>query len=115
MGALDEDIFNNKKFSSLFEEIYNNHKKRDNQISILINELKPLVKESGDAALLVPLIASYLDLGIKNDDHLIKMATVIQRIFNNANNGDKGDELGLSKEEREQLEKELKEISLNKK
>ena len=56
MSQLDSIIFKNKKFSDIFEEIYNNQKKQKEQISALIGELKPLVNEIGDATLIVPLI-----------------------------------------------------------
>lgn len=103
MGALDENIFGKKKFSDLLEEIYNNQKKKQKQIDALINELKPLVKDTGDATLIVPLLAGYIDSGIKNDEQLIKTATIIQRIFNNSQGGGSEDSLGISQSEREQL------------
>ncbi len=102
MSALGENIFGKKKFSDLLEEIYNNQKKREKQIDSLIQELKPLIKDVGDATLIVPLLANYLDMGLKNDDQLIKMATIIQRIFNN-NSGTDGGEFTISAEERAQL------------
>ena len=107
MGALDENIFGKMKFSSLLEEIYNNQKKKQKQIDTLINELKPLVNDMGDATLLVPLIAGYLDSGIKNDEQLIKVATIIQRIFNNSQGGNGDGGFEMSPEEREQLLSEV--------
>jgi hypothetical protein len=83
MGNLDTVIFKGKKFSDLLEEIYSNQKKREEQVKALISELKPLVQEIGDATLIVPLIKEYLEIGVKNDDHLIKMATIIQRAVQN--------------------------------
>jgi hypothetical protein len=44
MGQLDKNIFGKKKFSDILEEIYNNQKKKEEQISTLISELKPLFK-----------------------------------------------------------------------
>ena len=39
MGQLDKKIFGKKKFSDILEEIYNNQKKKEEQISTLISEL----------------------------------------------------------------------------
>ena len=106
MNGLDNVVFGGKKFSDILEEIYNNQKKKDKQISALISELKPLVNEIGDATLIVPLIKEYLEISVKNDEQLIKMATIIQRMANNASsNGDGG--FGISEEEKAQLLAEL--------
>ena len=80
MSDFDKIIFKNKKFSDLLSEIYDNQKRKQDQISVLISELKPLIQDIGDATLIVPLIKEYLDLGIKNDEQLIKIATIIQRV-----------------------------------
>ena len=100
MGSLDEIIFGKKSFSSLLEEIYDNQKKKERQISALISELKPLVKEIGDATLIVPLIKEYLEIGVKNDEQLIKMATIIQRTLQTSTSTDN---FSITEEEKQQL------------
>jgi len=106
--SLDKIIFKNKKFSDLLEEIYDNQKKKEKQISGLIGELRPLVQDTGDATLIVPLIKEYLEIGVKNDDQLVKLATIIQRIIQNQESAT--DSFGISEEEREQLMKEINNI-----
>lgn len=76
----EKEIFKGKSLSDLFEEIYNNSKETKAQVKGLIGELKPLIENIGDATLLVPMIKEYMEIGVKNDEHLIKLATVIQRI-----------------------------------
>lgn len=75
-----KEIFKGKNLSNLFEEIYDNSSETKGQIRSLIGELKPLVESAGDATLIVPLIKDYLEISVKNDEHLIKLATVIQRL-----------------------------------
>jgi len=104
MSQFDKTIFGKKKFSDILEEIYDNQKKKDKQINALINELKPMIEEIGDATLLVPLIKEYLEMGIKNDDLLIKMAALAQRAMNSEST-DAG--LGISDEEKQQLLDEI--------
>ena len=94
MSKLDNLIFGKKKFSDILEEIYDNSKKKEEQISVLISELRPLVKDIGDATLIVPLIKEYMELGIKNDEHLIKMSAIHQRAMNT--NGEGDDALGIT-------------------
>jgi hypothetical protein len=104
MGQLDSLVFGKKKFSDILEEIYNNQKRREEQVTALISELKPLVQEIGDATLIVPLIKEYMEIGVKNDEQLIKMATIVQRALNNQTE-DGG--FGISEEEKQQLLEEM--------
>jgi hypothetical protein len=106
MGSLDKNIFGKKKLSDIFQEIYNNQQKKEQQISALIGELKPLIKEIGDATLIVPLIKEYMELGIKNDEQLIKMATIVQRALS-SESSDNSD-FGMTEEEKTQLLAEVK-------
>ena len=78
--SLDKEIFKGKTLSDLFGEIYDNSKETKGQVQSLIRELKPLIENIGDATLIVPMIKEYMEIGVKNDEHLIKLATVIQRI-----------------------------------
>lgn len=103
MENLDKIIFGKKKFSDLLGEIYDNQKKKENQISALINELKPLIENIGDATLVVPLIKEYLEIGVKNDEQLIKLATIIQRIQQTSASGDSSSPYIISDEEKQQL------------
>jgi hypothetical protein len=109
MSSLESKIFGRKKFSDLLQEIYDNQKKKETQISALIGELKPLINDIGDATLIVPLIKEYMELGLKNDDALIKMATIIQRAVSTNKTADEG--FGLSEEEKAQLFGEIKKLN----
>ena len=103
----EKTVFGTKKFSDLLEEIYNNQKRREAQVTALISELKPMVSDIGDATLIVPLIKEYMEIGVKNDDALIKMATLVQRALNSSN--EEGG-LGISDEEKAQLLEEMEKL-----
>ena len=109
MGQLESNIFGDKSFSDILEEIYNNQKKRDAQVTALISELKPLINEIGDATLIVPLIKEYMEIGVKNDEALIKMATIVQRAVQNVGDDDSG--FGISEEEKDQLLAEMDKLN----
>lgn len=111
MSEFDKIVFKKKKFSDILSEIYDNQKQKQQQISILISELKPLIQDIGDATLIVPLIKEYLDLGIKNDEQLIKVATIIQRMVKSSESNGTG-EL-ISEEEKAQLMKEINKLKDN--
>ena len=100
MSQFEKKIFKGKKYSDILEEIYNNQKKKEAQISALIAELKPLIEDIGDATLVVPLIKEYMELGVKNDDILVKMVALVQRSLATPTTEDS---LGISDEEKQQL------------
>jgi hypothetical protein len=100
-------VFGKKKFADLLEEIYTNQKRREAQVTALISELKPMVTDIGDATLIVPLIKEYMEISVKNDDALIKMATLVQRALNSSN--EEGG-LGISDEEKQQLLEEMEKL-----
>lgn len=112
--SLDKEIFKGKTLSDLFGEIYDNSKETKQQVRALINELKPLIEGIGDATLIVPMIKEYMEIGVKNDDALIKLATIIQRIETAQAKGD-GNEFDFSDlqdllEEQDQLEQQVQEV-----
>ena len=78
--SLDKEVFNGKTLSDLFGEIHDNSTQTRSQIKGLIGELKPLIENIGDATLIVPMIKEYMEIGVKNDEALIKLATIVQRL-----------------------------------
>lgn len=113
--SLDKEIFKGKTLSDLFGEIYDNSKETKGQVKALIGELKPLIENIGDATLIVPMIKEYMEIGVKNDEHLIKLATVIQRIETAQAKGDGAGEFDFSDlqdllEESEALEQQVEEV-----
>lgn len=74
------ELFEGKSYSDLMKEIYDNSVEKKSQIKELIGSLTPLIEGIGDATLLVPLIKEYLEIGVKNDEQLIKLAQLVQRI-----------------------------------
>jgi hypothetical protein len=92
----------------LFEDIYKNQISKKEKISQLIYELKQKIKHNGDVAMIGPIIKDLIDTSVKNDDALVKLATIAQRIML-ANNKGEGDSGFLSAEEKAQLLEELEE------
>jgi len=113
--SLDKEIFTGKTLSDLFGEIYDNSKETKGQVKALIGELKPLIENIGDATLIVPMIKEYMEIGVKNDEHLIKLATVIQRIETAQAKGDGNGDFDFSDlqdllEEQQALDEQVEEI-----
>lgn len=94
-------IFKKTKFSDILSDIYANSKKTEKQVSDLVGNLAPYIDGPGSAAIIVPLIKEYLEVKVKNDENLIKMAAIVQRALNATTNIN--DEFVLSPKEEEQL------------
>ena len=107
MDSLNQVIFDDKSFGDLLKEIHSNQKKKSTQIASMIAELRPLIQSLGDATVVVPLIKEYMEISVKNDDHLIKMAAIVQRL----SSGYKETGGQLSAEEMDQLMDVAEEIA----
>ena len=109
MDSLNQVIFDDKSFGDLLKEIHSNQKKKATQIASMIAELRPLITSLGDATVVVPLIKEYMEISVKNDDHLIKMASIVQRLSTSGTSS--GDGGLLSEEEMSNLMEVAEEIS----
>jgi len=74
-----QELFKGVTFSDLMSDVYHNSKKKDRQINQLIAQLQPLITSTSAATIVVPLIKEYLDIAVKNDDHLVKLTAIVQR------------------------------------
>ncbi len=97
------ELFKGTNFSDLMRDVYHNSKKKSRQIDTLIKSLEPMIKNVADATVIVPLIKDYLEVSVKNDDALVKLAAVVQRLVSANSKDDDGNEFGLSEEERQRL------------
>ena len=106
----DLKIFGNKNFSDLSQEIYENNKLKKTQIDLLIQEVHGYIQGIEDIAIVCPIIKELMDVGIKNDDNLVKLATLYQRIMSKQTIDESGVSL-LSDEEKEQLMASLEDVA----
>lgn len=107
----DIEIYEGKTFDELLKQIHENSNEKSLQIKILIDKLMSFIKNPDDANLLVPLIVEYLEVGVKNDEQLIKLAAIIQRFTKTASSSsdDNSGGLVLSDAERKQIIENSKE------
>ncbi len=98
----NEEIFKGTSFADLMHDVYHNSKKKDRQINQLISQLQPLIRNASDATIIVPLIKEYLDVAVKNDDHLVKLTAIVQRYISTSQTISGADSL-LSEDEKQQL------------
>ena len=101
------EIFEGKTLSDVFKDIYDNSSQTRTQLSHLIKELKPFLKSINDAAILIPVIKEILEIGVKNDEMKVKLATEVVKLVRQ--DKAKSDEplVLLSDEEKDQLTQEV--------
>tara|TARA_Y100000361_G_scaffold153401_1_gene175115 strand:+ start:670 stop:1068 length:399 start_codon:yes stop_codon:yes gene_type:complete len=103
-----DEIFEGKTFQDLTKDIYKNTSDRKKQIDLLISEIHGFITTIDDVVMVAPIIKEYMDVAVKNDEHLVKLAGVIQRILAKSSGGDEESFL-LSDSEKEDLINALQE------
>ena len=98
----EKEIFEGKTFQDLTKDIYENTTKRKTQIDLLISEIHGFITTIDDVVLVAPIIKEYMDTAVRNDEHLVKLAGVLQRIISNSQ-GESDESMLLSDEEKAEL------------
>ena len=101
--ANDYEIFKGKSLANLFEDIYKNTERNKTQLEVLMKEVTSFIKDGDTAVQIIPMLKEYLEINVKNDDQLVKMAAIVQRIISAEGKAGAEDEFGLSDAEKEQL------------
>ena len=77
----DFELFDGKTINDLTKDIYDNSKNKRLQLDLLIQEIHGYIQTAEDVLQLAPIIKEFYDVSIKNDEHLVKLASVFQRIM----------------------------------
>ena len=117
--ANDYEIFEGKTLSDVFKDIYDNSKTNKQQFEVLMKEVVGFIKDGDTAVQIIPMLKEYLEINVKNDEQLVKLATIVQRITAAEKRvSDSGEEFGLSDAEKEQLmnaiESDVQELQIKK-
>ena len=115
----DYEIFEGKTLSDVFKDIYDNSKTNKQQLEVLMKEVVGFIKDGDTAVQIIPMLKEYLEINVKNDEQLVKLATIVQRITAAEKRvSDSGEEFGLSEAEKEQLmnamESDVQELQIKK-
>ena len=98
----NDDIFEGKSFQDLTKDIYRNTTDRKKQIDLLISEIHGFITTIDDVVMVAPIIKEYMEVSVKNDEHLVKLAGVLQRIISKSQ-GANDETMLLSDSEKEEL------------
>ena len=101
--AIDFEIFEGRTLSDVFKDIYDNSKRNKEQLEVLMKEVVQFIKDGDTAVQIIPMLKEYLEINVKNDEQLVKLATIVQRLAQASASGDSEGEFGLTEKEKEQL------------
>ena len=107
--AIEFEIFEGKTLSDVFKDIYDNSKRNKEQLEVLMKEVVGFIKDGDTAVQIIPMLKEYLEINVKNDDQLVKVAAIVQRIIAAESKGGSEDEFGLTDAEKEQLMSSIEE------
>ena len=104
--AFDEVIFEGKTLSDMFSDVYKNTNTKREQINSFVASFVKMIRTPEDAAVMGPVIKYFLDLNVKNDEHIVRLVQIAQRLVGvSSKNADTG---MLTEEEKSQLLKNIK-------
>lgn len=113
MDTSDFELYKGKSFASLCKDIVSNSDEKKQQLDIVVTDLRDMIKTVNDAVTIVPLLKEYFDVGIRNDEQLIKLAAIIQRLMSGKTglDGDGGGGAALTDDEKKQLMSAIEETA----
>ena len=107
----DTDVFEGKSFSTLLKDIHDNSLTKRMKINDIISQLVGMISSPDDAVVLAPIVREFMDVSVKNDEQVIKVATIVQRMVSAESYANASDGMLLSEAEKEQLLKNAAEVA----
>lgn len=104
--SMDAVIFEGKTLADMFSDVYRNTSSKRDQINQYVSSMVKLIRTPEDATIIGPIIKDFLEVNVKNDEHIVRLVQIAQRIVSVGNKSD-SDSI-LSEQEKEQLLKNIK-------
>ena len=98
----NDEIFEGTTFQDLTQDIYENQKNKKLQLDLLIQEIHGMIQTLDDAVMITPMVKELFEVSVKNDEHLVKLASVWQRIISKSGT-ESEDSMLLTEAEKEDL------------
>lgn len=97
-------VFKKKTFGDLLNEIHTNSRNTDKILFEMIQDMKDLIETLGDAIQMAPIIATYVKMSIDNNDHIIKLASIVQKCLDRAKAANDETLTAFTEDDRKELE-----------
>ena len=114
VNVLQQNLFKDKKVSNILQQIYENNKQNKGNLQNILDTYQTIVQnlKQGDPiqvlSTVLPSMKNVLQTKVKNDQVLVKMTTVVQKLLQPNNINDNGNGLLTN-----QQIQDLKNISKN--
>jgi len=99
---MEQPIFDDKTLSGVFKDIYENTESKRQQINQFILKLTQLIRTPEDASVIAPVIKDFMEVNVKNDEHIVRVAQIAQRAMSIGAKASSTSDL-LTEEEKNQL------------
>ena len=99
---MQQIIFDEKTLADVFKDIYHNTNSKREQINTFILKLVKMIHTADEAAILSPIIKDFMEVNVKNDEHIVRVAQIAQRAISIGEKVNTPDGL-LTEDEKEQL------------
>lgn len=103
MANLDFEVYDGKSFKDLCKDVVTRSQSKKDQLDTLFSDVRSKITNINDYQVFLPHIKEIVEVGIKNDEQLVKLAAVVQRLQSSQLEVSGGDTSGLSDGEKEQL------------
>ena len=100
---LDFEVADGRTFRDLCGEVIQRTTSKKDQVDTLLAEMRGYIKNINDAAVFLPRIKEFLEVGIKNDDQLVKLVGILQKLQSTQLEASGGEDGLLSDAEKEEL------------
>ena len=105
---INSELYDGKSLSDIFSEIHKNTDSKRAQINSFIMKMVQLIRTPEDAAVIGPIVQGFLEVNVKNDEHLVRVAQIAQRIVSVGVKSNASLDSLLSEEEKNALLKDIK-------
>jgi hypothetical protein len=101
----DTEVFKGKTLTGLLEDIHTATLDKRSILKDMIDSLRLLIKDADSAVMIGPILKEYIDVLVRSDEGLVKIATIVQRIisaeaFQGGKSGDLNDILTDAEKEK---------------
>jgi hypothetical protein len=77
---INSELYDGKSLADIFTEIHKNTDSKRAQINSFVASMVKLIRTPEDAAVIGPIVQGFLEVNVKNDEHLVRVAQIAQRI-----------------------------------
>lgn len=97
-------------YEDLLRDVYEHSEETRDSIKTLVGQMSSLIKSPSDAVMLMAHVTVMIESRVKNDDLLVKVASILSRLIQKNLDKNDGPDWELSEEDRRQLLQEAESL-----